>query len=361
MNNNMDDSHTSKKNKSETAPTDLEHLWQFAGQGLRSGDFNTAMVHFYRGEITRSNLWRQRLDATTNWAVITTGAALTFTFGAINHTPTVLLVNTLLVLMFLFIEARRYRYYELWTHRVRIMETNFFAGLLSPPFLPHTDWAQKVTDSLNHPRFPITLREAFGRRYRRNYAPLFLILALSWIGKVYIHPIEVQGLANFMTRAAIGPIPGWLVLTAGVVFNGSLMAIGLFTAGLRESTGEVLGDVPKGVTGVVERLRHATWEALEIELPRLTSLDSRKQLAYIISDEVETISEALLEDLHRGVTLLQGKGMYTGREHGVLMCALTARQIGPMKKVVYEIDPQAFVIITPVQDVCGEGFRPLEA
>src|SRR5437588_10372767 len=36
-------------------------------------EFNTAMAHFYRGEITRANTWRNRLDTTTNWAVLTTG------------------------------------------------------------------------------------------------------------------------------------------------------------------------------------------------------------------------------------------------------------------------------------------------
>ena len=73
-----------------------------------------------------------RLDATTNWAVITTGAALTFAFGGAYNPPVVLLIVAVLVLLFLFIEARRYRYYELWTHRVRMMETHFFSNLLRP-------------------------------------------------------------------------------------------------------------------------------------------------------------------------------------------------------------------------------------
>jgi uncharacterized membrane protein len=64
----------SQKTGAKEAPH-LEDLWQFAGHGLRSSDFNTAMVHFYRAEVSRSNTWRGRLDITTNWAVITTGAA----------------------------------------------------------------------------------------------------------------------------------------------------------------------------------------------------------------------------------------------------------------------------------------------
>ncbi|HEX6383666.1 MAG TPA: YitT family protein, partial [Anaerolineae bacterium] len=113
--------------------------------------------------------------------------------------------------------------------------------------------------------------------------------------------------------------------------------------------------------GFVERLRHAAWEAFETDLPRLTRLDTRKQLAYVISDEVEAVSKALLTELGRGVTLINAKGMFTGKEHGVLMCVVEANQIRQLKKLVSQVDPKAFVIVTSVQDVRGSGFRPLEA
>lgn len=338
---------------------DLEHLWQFAGQGLDSGDFNTAMVHFYRGEVSRSTAWRMRLDATTNWAVIITGASLTFAFGSVDNSPVVLIISTILVLIFLLIEARRYRYYELWTSRVRIMEQNFFAALLSPPFMPHADWADKITNSLTHPRFPISLAEAFGRRYRRNYGPILLILAVSWIVKVYIHPFEAGSLQVFMQRAAIGPIPGWVVFSAGVVVQIAVISMGVLTVGL--ASGEVIGETDRGLRRITELFRRATSEALEIELPHIPRLDNRKQMAYIISDEVEPIGQALLKELNRGVTLLHGTGLYTGKEHGVLLCALQARQMRFLREVVESLDPKAFLIVTPVQDVLGLGFRPLEA
>jgi uncharacterized membrane protein len=205
--------------RKETVYPELEHLWEFAGKGLGSSEFNTAMVHFYRAEVTRSNTWRMRLDSTTNWAVITTGAALTFSFNDPQNTHLVILMVTLLVLLFLFIEARRYRYYELWTNRVRLMETNFFTGLLSPPYKPDKEWAARVTESLNNPRFPISLREAFGRRYRRNYAFIFLILALSWIFKVTIHPVTAYTFDRFLLNASVGPLSGMVVLIIGIVVN----------------------------------------------------------------------------------------------------------------------------------------------
>jgi uncharacterized membrane protein len=343
---------------------DLEHLWQFAGQSLRSSDFTAAMIHFYRGEVSRSNTWRGRLDATTNWAVLTTGATLSFAFSNPDHPATLILINTLLILLFLFIEARRYRYYELSSYRVRLLEMNFFAGLLAPPFVPHQDWADKLTESINHPTFPISLLEAFGRRYRRNYAPIFLILAVSWMGKISLHPTMTADWNVLLERTAIGPLPGTLVLLVGLIFNAVLLFLGLYTVGLRQATGEILEEGPGNwLANLGRRFRQATWEALEVELhlPRIPRFDTRKQLVYIISDEVETIGKALLSELKRGVTLLHGTGLYTGREHGVLLCALQARQMSALRQIVHEKDSNAFVIITPVQDVRGFGFRPLEA
>lgn len=347
----------------ETPATDnsLEQVWEFAGHKLDSGNFTNAMVHLYRGEMTRSNTWRSRLDATTNWAVITTGAALTFVFSEVGHTASILLIDSLLVLLFLFIEARRYRYYELWTHRVRIMEKNFYIGLLSPPFRPHAGWTEKLTESLRKPSFPIGLYEALGRRYRRNYAPIFLILAFSWVGKIYMHPTSVSGWSDFVARASMGSVPGWIVLAVGFVFNGGLIALGLFTTTLRDTEGEVFSATTSRWNNFLRRMRHISWDIFETDIPRLTRLDSRKQLAYIITDHVDNVSKRLLKELGHGVTQLNGKGMYTGEERGVLMCALEARQMQTLKQLVKMADPDAFVIVTPVEDIHGTGFRPLEA
>lgn len=350
----MEDKHTT---------THLDDLWQFAGQGLRSADFNTAMVHFYRAEVTRANVWRQRLDTTTNWAVLTTGAALTFTFGSVLSTHIVIILDAILTLLFLLMEARRYRYYELWSYRIRLMETNFFAGLLSPPFLPSAEWADRVTSSLRHPTFPISLKEAMGRRYRRNYAPLFMILGLGWVAKVIIHPNMATNLNVILERATIGPIPGWLVILTGFLFHGSLMAIGIFTAGLRFSQGEVFDEPTNILHRIARRFRLLTWEALEIDfhLPFAFRHTHKDHLAYVISDTPKQIGAAIMENLKRGVTELHGTGMYTGNEHSVLMCVINSSQTEQLKKIVKQVDEKAFVIITDVKDVRGIGFQPLEA
>src|SRR5512134_3046534 len=80
-----------------------EAVWTFRGYQMRPAEFNTAMVHFYRGEVQRSNTWRHRLDTTTNWAVVATGAAISFVFSSSENHYGVIILNTLLVTLFLWI------------------------------------------------------------------------------------------------------------------------------------------------------------------------------------------------------------------------------------------------------------------
>ncbi len=88
----------------------------------------------------------------------------------------------------------------------------------------------------------------------------------------------------------------------------------------------------------------------------LYGLDNAK-VAYIISDRNKEISDVLVHDLDRGVTILHGKGAYTGVEKDVLMCAFKQREIASIKAAVKDIDPAAFVIVCNAHEVLGEGFR----
>src|SRR6516164_1980190 len=96
--------------------------------------FNAAemgmLAHLYRGEMYRSKIWRTRLDATTNWAVATTGIALSVAFSTPSNSPLPLVLVALMALVFLAIEARRYRYFDIWRTRVRLMEVSMFVPLL---------------------------------------------------------------------------------------------------------------------------------------------------------------------------------------------------------------------------------------
>ena len=82
-------------------------------------------------------------------------------------------------------------------------------------------------------------------------------------------------------------------------------------------------------------------------------------MALIVTEQAEGVSNAILGGMNRGVTALVGKGMYTGEERCVLMCALTITEVGQIKSLVGREDPSAFVIVTPAQEILGEGFVPL--
>ena len=341
-------------------------MWTFRGYQMRPAEFNTAMVHFYRGEIQRANTWRNRLDTTTNWAVISTGAAISFALSSpLNHYG-VIILNTLLVTLFLWIEARRYRYYELWAYRVRLMETDFFASMLVPPFGPSDDWAESLADSLLKPEFPISMWEAFGRRFRRNYMYIFLILGIAWALKSFLHPTPALSLADFLDRSAIGPIPGWAMLAAGLFYNGLLFVIGLITAGLHQASGEVLpkwGDFPvvnflwKWMRTEDNSTKHAETQE------RATYRPGRKRqqlLTLIISSKSKPIADRIMAEMRRGVTALHGRGMYAQQERDVLLVAATVTEMAHVKALVKAEDPNAFVIVTPAQEILGRGFQPLE-
>ncbi len=337
-----------------------EPVWTYRGYHLKSSEFTTAMVHFFRAEVQRANVWRQRLDTTTNWAVVTTGAAISFAYSRTDvQDHRLIILNVLLVTLFLYIEARRYRYYELWSYRVRLMETDFFATMLVPPFHPAADWAESLAENLLHPQFPISMLEALGRRLRRNFIWIYFILGLAWLSKVWLHPNPAATWQEFMSRASIGQVPGELVLVAGILLNGLLVLIGVLTIGLQRASGEVLprygdfhlpglftkAEAPKKLTG---------WRAWF-----RPSRSRQKLLAYVITDQPREVSDCILQQMHRGVTALSGTGMYTQRPHSILMIALTVTEVAQLKSLVNCSDPNAFVIVSPAQEILGKGFAPL--
>lgn len=212
----------------------------FAARTPTSAEFNTAMAHFYRGEVQRANTWRNRLDTTTNWAVLTAAGTLSFAFSAAANPHFVILINSVLVAFFLYMEARRYRYYEIWSSRVRVIETGYFAQMLAPGSAPDEEWADHLAADLLTPHFTISMSEAIGRRLRRNYLWIFVLLAASWNLKVYLHPIPAIHFSQFVDRAAVGLVPGWFVVWVGIIFNAAVVVFAIATVRLREATGEVL-------------------------------------------------------------------------------------------------------------------------
>jgi hypothetical protein len=156
--------------------------------------------------------------------------------GAFAHlqqpyaSPLPLVLVGLLAAVFLCIEARRYRFFDFWRIRAHILEVNFFGPILRGQG-PRVDngWNEILYHDYQAPNLHITFFEAAGRRLRRNYGWIFLIQVTCYAGKLLIHPVPIASLGDVWQRAAIGPVPGQLVLLAGVIFHATWVTVAFLT------------------------------------------------------------------------------------------------------------------------------------
>jgi uncharacterized membrane protein len=190
------------------------------------GEFITVLAHYHRAEIARMAGWRDRIDRTTNWAITVVAAMLSVSLSTPTAHHGVLLFAMLLVLLLLVIEARRYRFFDVYRNRVRRMERNYFAQIFSPEDGTTDDWIHMLGGDLRRPLFLTSHSQALSRRMRRNYCWLFLILLLAWLVKTTFIRMQddaveahlVNSLDEWVRNAAIGPVPGWAVIIAVAIF-----------------------------------------------------------------------------------------------------------------------------------------------
>lgn len=178
-----------------------------------------AVAHLYRGEIYRSTIWRTRLDNTTNWSIVTLGIALSTTFSSREASALPLILIGMLLAVFLGLEARRYRYFNVWRARARYMETHLYAPILNGKHSADDSWRVVLADDYLRPRHHISFFRAAGRRVRRTYIWIIMIQTAAYFGKLAIHPQMAAHFGEIVERAEIGPIPGWVVLCCGFFFN----------------------------------------------------------------------------------------------------------------------------------------------
>ena len=203
------------------------------------------LAHLYRGEMYRSKVWRTRLDATTNWAVATTGIALSVAFSSAGNSPLPLVLVALMSLVFLAIEARRYRYFDIWRTRVRVMETCMYVPILRGEGVRiDNGWNHELARDYEHLRFHISYLEALGRRLRRNYSFMFGVQAVSYVTKICVHPTPITSLEDLWQHATIGPLPGQAVLIFGFIFHATLVALAVLTLKGQRAVGRVERQAP---------------------------------------------------------------------------------------------------------------------
>ncbi len=199
---------------------------------ITSSEKANMIIHYYRGEMGRMTSWRDRIDRTSNWAITMVAALLSVSLSTSTSHHGVVLFAMLLVSLLLLIEARRYRFFDVYRARVRKLERHYFAQALYPQADLKPDWAQAIATSLRNPCFLISYREALFRRIRRNYVWMYLILLCAWLLKITTPKLlpdepktdKVFSVAEAINNAALGPLPGWIVvaivaaLYIGIIF-----------------------------------------------------------------------------------------------------------------------------------------------
>ena len=167
-----------------------------------------ALTHLYRGELARMTAYRLRLDTTTNWALGTTAAMITF---ALSHTElphSIFGLAVVLNVMFLWLEATRFRTYLGIRQRVRLLEEGFFAPILGGR--EQEGWERALAESLDDFKLPISQAQAMSVRLRRMYCWLIASVYLGWYVKLTRH-------GEILESAALGPVPGFVVMPLAVI------------------------------------------------------------------------------------------------------------------------------------------------
>lgn len=204
-----------------------------------SAAYDSAVVQLYRGELGRSDRWRTRLDTTTNWALTTSAAAVSLSLGNFNVSHLVLVAGLALVVTFLLLEARRYRYYDLWIRRVRLLEDGYFVPMLRQE-PPDPDCLRELAQVIDRPQIHLSLFAAVATRVNRAYGPLLFILLASWFVKIYTHPSPPRNFEDYAVRAHIGPVPGTPVMVFMAAFSIALVLFIIAAMLTKAPVGELL-------------------------------------------------------------------------------------------------------------------------
>lgn len=177
------------------------------------GSYVTAMSHFYRGEVSRIMSWRARLDNTTNWAITTTSTIFTVAFSIQSVPHIIFLFNLAIVTIMLWIEARRYRFYDAFRARVRMLEAHFLVPIvMQSEHILQGDWRKLLSEDLLIPSFKISAFEAVGRRMKRNYVFIYVVILMAWLTKIFLHaPAPITSWDSFHRALAVGMIAWWFI------------------------------------------------------------------------------------------------------------------------------------------------------
>lgn len=224
-------------------------------------------------------------------------------------------------------------------------------------------WLSNIV--LNIPLFLAALK-VMGKQYIKT--TLFATLSLS--AALYIIPTYNIIYEDYLLAAVFGGVLGGaglgLVFVASATTGGtdllatlinrykpyhSVPRILIVIDGIIVATGVATFHITKALYAIM-----AVYITSKVSDSILEGLKFAK-MAYIISDSYDEIAQKIMNNLDRGVTGVSAKGMYSNREKKMLFCVVSKKEIIDLTEIVKEVDPEAFVIVSDVREVVGEGFR----
>src|ERR671923_58289 len=158
-------------------------------------------------------VWRERLDFTPIGPTPSAAAIITIAFSNRDVPHIIFFFNLAIVWSLLWIEARRYRFYDAFRARIRMLEAHFLVPMvMENREMLQGEWKKLVCEDLILPCFKISKLEAVGRRLKRNYVFIFFLILVAWITKIFLHaPMPIDSPRSFYHALRVGHIPSWMV------------------------------------------------------------------------------------------------------------------------------------------------------
>ena len=202
-----------------------------AGDLVRPAANDEAIVTLHAREMQRVLFFRRSMDLTRDLAVLIVAAMALVVFGLPEASHLVLFLGSLTVFALALIETRTHRFAAVSEQRLRAIEQNYFAPLLDSSVDPAPEWNEQLAKTLSRFEPPVGFVEAFAARISRNYFLIFVALDACWFSKLYLYPGPAASFVEFVHRADLGLLPGWLVLSVVVPVWGTYIVLVVWLLG----------------------------------------------------------------------------------------------------------------------------------
>ena len=154
-------------------------------------------------------------------------------------------------------------------------------------------------------------------------------------------------------------VSAWLAIFEKIPFvvdlDGDLVIVSLI-AGIILGAGLGIIFNAGGTTGGSDIIARILNKYTHISIGKLMFAVDFFVLFLVVTGKSEELAQAVVEELDRGVTLLNGTGYYTKQDYKVIYCVLARNEMQQMKEIIHRIDPHAFITITEAHEILGEGF-----